>query len=147
MRMLHTNEPIGFVAAQLEKIQWVDVPEIPAVQAAVLLGDPEKAGPFVIRVRLPPNFQVEPHTHREGRTYTIISGEWNLGFGDKFDPRQFKTFGQGGFYRLPAGVVHFQAAGRHGTIIQIEGVGPSSTDFLRPEKKTWSIPSEPTTGK
>jgi hypothetical protein len=143
---LMANEPFGFVGVLPEKIQWIDNPRVPGVQAAVLSGDPEKSGPFIIRVKLPADIRVEPHTHREARTYTILSGEWKLGFGDTFDPQQLKTFTQGALYRLPAGVVHFQAAGQHGAIIQIEGIGPSSTDFLHPEKK-WSMPNESGSGK
>jgi len=33
---------------------------------------------------------------------------------------------------LPARVPHFQAAGPAGAVVQIESIGPTSTDFIEP---------------
>jgi uncharacterized RmlC-like cupin family protein len=103
-----------------------------------LLGDLHTPGPLVVRVKLRANLRIEPHTHQEARTYTILSGEWQLGFGDKFDTKKLRVYGQGGLYRLPAKVPHFQASGPRGATIQIESIGPSSTDFLNPGRQ-WSV--------
>jgi hypothetical protein len=73
-----------------------------------------------------------PHTHREPRTYTVLDGEWRLGLGTKFDDMRLRSYPAGAVYRLRANVPHFRAAGALETIVQIESVGPSSTDFIDP---------------
>lgn len=129
--MLGQKAPEGFVKVLPSEIKWQPNNVLSGVQEAVLLGDPAKSGePIVIRVKLPPQIKVMPHTHPDARTYTVLSGEWKLGFGDRFDPAALQTFPAGSVYRLPAGVAHFQATGSSETVIQIESLGPSRTDFL-----------------
>jgi Aspartyl protease len=126
------DEPSGFAKVLPSDIKWIAEPAAPGVEVAILLGDPAKPGPFVVRVRLPGEVRVMPHTHPVERTYTVLTGEWKLGFGETYDPAQLKTFPAGSIYRLPAHVAHFQATGPGETIIQIHAVGPSTTDFLNP---------------
>src|SRR5687768_8468794 len=81
--VLMLSKPVGFVAVKPDNVQWIANSHVLGVQAAVLLGNPEQAGPFIVRVKLPASIRIEPHTHREARTYTILEGEWKLGFGEK----------------------------------------------------------------
>jgi len=113
-------------------INWIPEPAAPGVELAILLGDPGKPGPFVVRVRLPADVGIMPHTHPVARTYTVLTGEWKLGFGKTYDPAKLQSFPAGSVYRLPAKVPHFQATGSGGTVIEIHAVGPSTTDFLNP---------------
>jgi hypothetical protein len=126
------DEPSGFAKVLPSDIQWIPEPAVPGVEVAMLLGDPGKPGPFVVRVRLPGEVRVMPHTHPVERTYTVLTGEWKLGFGETYDAAKLKTFPAGSIYRLPARVAHFQATGSGETMIQIHAVGPSTTDFLNP---------------
>ena len=71
-----------------------------------------------------------PHTHPSARTYTVLAGEWKLGFGEKFEAEKLRTFPAGSVYSLPAGVPHFQATSVQGALIQIESTGPTRTDYL-----------------
>lgn len=125
-----------FQQVLLSDIKWVPSKIVPNGQVAVLIGDPEKSGPLVVRVKLPPRIRILPHTHPDSRTYTVLSGDWKLGFGDHFDPAALRTFPAGSVYRLPAGVAHFQATGEHETIVQIESMGPSRTDFIQNNDET-----------
>jgi hypothetical protein len=131
------DEPPGFMKVLPSEIKWIPDSAEP-VDSAILLGDPRKHGPFVIRVRFRGEVRVMPHTHPIERTYTVLAGEWKLGFGKVYDPAKLMTFPAGSIYRLPAGVAHFQATGPGETIVQIHAVGPSTTDFLdadgRPKK-------------
>src|ERR1700754_2958818 len=43
-------------------------------QLAVLQGDPGKAGPFVMRLKVPANYRVAPHSHSKDENLTVISG-------------------------------------------------------------------------
>jgi quercetin dioxygenase-like cupin family protein len=131
--MAQTNPkdpPSGFVAVRADAVPWQAHPSIKAAQVAILLGKPNEAGPLIVRVKLPPDEQVMPHTHPEARTYTVLSGEWKVGFGDKYDAGALLAYPAGSVYRLPARVAHYQAAGSSGAIVQIESIGPTSTDFV-----------------
>ena len=125
------DEPPGFVQVLPSTIRWRPSPAVPGSYVAVLLGNPQE-GPFVIRLKLPPGARVMPHTHSQARTYTVLAGEWKLGFGERYDAAALHSFPPGSLYRLPAKVPHFQAAGPVETIVQIDSVGPSSTDFMNP---------------
>jgi len=122
----------GFVKVLPSEIKWTPEPAAPGVELAILLGDPNKQGPFVVRVRLPADTRVMPHTHPVPRTYSVLAGEWKLGFGETYDPAKLQTFPAGSLYRLPAKVPHYQATGSAETIIEIHAVGPSRTDFVNP---------------
>jgi quercetin dioxygenase-like cupin family protein len=126
------HDPPGFVQVTPIDIKWLPNPAVPGSQVAILFGNPQDAGPLAIRVKFPPGAKVMPHTHGEPRTYTVLAGEWKLGFGVKFDIARLRSFPPGSNYRLPANVPHFQATGDVETIVQIESVAPSSTDFINP---------------
>jgi len=58
----------------------------PEARLAVLVGEPTKAGPYVVRVKLPGGVKLMPHTHPEDRIYTVVSGVFYIGLGTTFDP-------------------------------------------------------------
>jgi len=126
------DAPPGFVEVLPSAIKWLPSPVVPGTYRAVLLGNPDEAGPFVMRVKAPPGTRIMPHTHADARTYTVLAGEWKLGFGEKYDAGKLRSFPAGSVYRLPAKVPHFQATGQSETIVQIDSVGPSTTDFVNP---------------
>jgi hypothetical protein len=123
----------GFVAVLANEINWVPDPQAPGSATAILLGNPHQPGPFVLRVRLPANTKVMPHTHPVERIYSVLAGEWKLGFGKAYDAEKLYSFPAGSIYRLPAMVPHYQATGPAETIIEIHAVGPSTTDFVNPK--------------
>jgi quercetin dioxygenase-like cupin family protein len=123
--------PPGYVEVKASDVKWSAHPTVAGAQLAVLVGDPTKPGPFVMRVKFPPGTRVPPHTHPDERTYTVLAGEWRLGFGERFDAAALRSFDAGSLYRLPAKAAHFQEAGAAETIIQINSTGPTSTDLIR----------------
>jgi uncharacterized RmlC-like cupin family protein len=127
--------PTGFIGVLPQSIDWHPDPTVRGLQVAVLVGAPDKSGPLVLRVKLPANVKIMPHTHPNARTYTVLSGEWKLGFGDHFDSSRLLSFSSGSLYWLPARVPHFQATGSAETVVQIECVGPTATDFLGSDNK------------
>ncbi|HEU4797713.1 MAG TPA: cupin domain-containing protein, partial [bacterium] len=126
------NPPAEFVQVLPQDVQWKPHPIVAGAQIAVLLGNPSGEGPYAVRMRFPPNSRVQPHTHPEARSYTVLSGEWKLGFGERFDEAQLRSYPAGSLYRLPPNVAHYQASGAVETIIQIQGRGPSATNFIKP---------------
>ena len=96
----------------------------------MLIGDPTKPGLLVLRARLPADVRLMPHLHPESRTYTVLAGEWKLGFGKQFDATLLRSYPAGSVFRLPARVPHFQATGSTETVIQIESIGPTATEYI-----------------
>ena len=98
----------------------------------ILSGDPTKAGIYTIRLVLPAHTTVQSHSHKDDRAATVISGDWNIGYGPKFDAAGLKHMPPGSFYTEPAGQPHFATTGDQGVVIQITGYGPSDTVYVDP---------------
>jgi hypothetical protein len=68
------------VALMPDQVTWGPAPGLPADwQIAVPIGDPAKAGPYVQRVKLPPNAMIPPHTHPDDENITVLSGAFGIG--------------------------------------------------------------------
>ena len=104
----------------------------PAVQMTPLIGDPTKPGLYTVRVNIAPHTQVRPHTHRDNRSVTVISGTWHMGYGGTFDTKALKDLPPGSFYTEPAGQAHFAQTGDEPVVIWVTGYGPSDTKFVTP---------------
>jgi hypothetical protein len=74
-----------FVRIAPADIQWRDIPDGHGAQQAVLVGDPEKPGMYVVRVKFPPHVMDAPHWHPNARYVTVLEGTWYAGTGDTFD--------------------------------------------------------------
>ena len=71
----HQPDEDRFHAIRSEDVQWRSFPAFPPeARLAVLVGDPTKPGPYVIRVKLPAGTKMMPHEHPEDRIYTVLSG-------------------------------------------------------------------------
>lgn len=106
------------------ELKWKPSPRVPGLESAAILGDATKAGAIVYRVKFPANFTVQPHTHPDDRTYTILSGTWYVGWGTKFDETKLKALPAGSFYTEPANAPHFVVTKGDGAVIQITGTAP-----------------------
>ena len=125
------TDPAGFVQFAPDQIKWQPSTAIPpGGQSAVLYGDPRKAALFVTRLRQPADYRIQPHTHPEERTYTVISGTFYIGFGDKFDPSKLKAFPAGSMFVVPANTSHFHWMRSGEAVVQISGVGPSGIEYV-----------------
>ena len=70
---LAEGDPAGHVLLAPENLKWVDIPTLPGAKQAVLYGNPKEAGPYVMRIKFPPNTKNPPHTHPDNRQATVIS--------------------------------------------------------------------------
>ena len=114
-------------------IKWVGSPATPpGGQIAVLVGKLGQAGPYAFRLKFPADYKVMPHSHPEERIYTVLSGTWYIGLGDKFDPAKLKAFPVGSIYVIPARVHHFHWSKSGESIVQVNAVGPTATDYVDP---------------
>jgi quercetin dioxygenase-like cupin family protein len=119
------------IAVMPDQVKWGPAPGLPdGWQVAVLMGNPEKAGPYVERVKLPPNAMVPPHTHPDDENITVLSGSFGIGEGEAADKAKGRMLSAGSFYYLPANMAHFAWAGTEGAIVQIHGIGPSGMKMI-----------------
>lgn len=125
-------QPAVHVTVNADEVQWKEAPPIlPGAQMSVLHGDPSKEGVFVMRLKLPANYRVPPHTHPVDEIVTVISGEFNIGMGREFDQAKTKSYTAGGFIAMPPGTEHFVYTDQE-TVIQISTRGPWALNFVNP---------------
>jgi quercetin dioxygenase-like cupin family protein len=116
-----------------DAVKWGPAPPSlpPGAQAAVLLGNPGKEGPFVLRLKFPTRFIVPPHRHSKDELVTVISGALAVAAGEKLDPAA-KPLPAGSFVHLPAGMPHYAMASGE-TVVQINGTGPFDVIYVNPK--------------
>jgi anti-sigma factor ChrR (cupin superfamily) len=123
------------VAVKSSELKWSDIKGMPGWKQAILVGDPDKPGPYVERIKVPPNASVPPHSHPDTENITVLAGGLGIGEGAKFDKSKGTMLEVGSFYMLPANTVHYAWSGPKGVTLQIHGVGPSGMSMVDPAKK------------
>src|SRR5580765_408597 len=108
-----------------DKIQWGPAPAVftTGAQFAVLAGDPGKPGPFTVRLKLPDGYRVMPHWHPTAESLTVLSGEFHVGMGDKFDESSMLTLPAKSTAVVPMHHNHYAMA-KGETEVQVNGTGP-----------------------
>jgi quercetin dioxygenase-like cupin family protein len=104
---------------------------VAGIRTTLIVGDPSKAGPYAIRLRVPANTRIQAHTHRDDRTAVVISGVWYFGYGPIWAEAQEKALRAGSFYTEPSGVAHFAETKAEPVEVYITGNGPSDTIFVK----------------
>jgi quercetin dioxygenase-like cupin family protein len=117
----------------LSDLKWRPAPpSLPkGAKVAVLSGNPEQKGPFVMRVDFPAGFTVAPHHHPTDEYVTVISGNMSIGMGNHVDRASMKALSEGGFVRAKAGMNHYVTT-KSGGVVQINGTGPFTIIYANP---------------
>ena len=77
-------------------LTWADVPSLPpGAKIAVIEGPMNEAKPFTVRLKFPANYKIPAHSHPAIEHVTVITGTFNMGTGDKLDPKQTKAMSAG----------------------------------------------------
>jgi quercetin dioxygenase-like cupin family protein len=127
----HQPDEERFHAIRAEDIQWTTFAAYPPeVRLAVLVGDPSKPGPYVIRVKVPGGVKMMPHKHPEDRIYTVISGVFYIGLGETFDDSKLTAYAPGSIVVLPGGQPHFHWAKSGEYISQVTAIGPLGLNYI-----------------
>jgi quercetin dioxygenase-like cupin family protein len=117
-----------------EDIEWKPFPAFPPrARLAILIGHPDKPGPYVIRVKLPGGTRMMPHKHPEDRIYTVLSGVFYIGLGEVFDEGKLTAYPPGSVIVLPGGQAHFHWAKSGEYITQVTAIGPLGLEYVDPE--------------
>ncbi len=129
----HQPDQGHFHVISSEDVLWRPFPAFPKLaRLAVLIGDPTRPGPYVIRVKLPANVRMMPHRHPEDRVYTVISGVFYIGLGDTFDERKLTAHAPGSVIVLPGGTSHFHWARSGEYVTQVSAIGPLGLEYVEP---------------
>jgi quercetin dioxygenase-like cupin family protein len=105
---------------------------VAGILSTVLSGDPTKAGPYTIEIRVPPHTRIAAHDHRDERSAVVVAGQWYLGYGGTASDAALKPLPPGSFYTEPAGKAHFAMTRDEPAVVYISGFGPTSTTYVDP---------------
>jgi quercetin dioxygenase-like cupin family protein len=140
--MQHQPDEDRFRAIHAEDVEWKPFPAYPPeVRLAILVGDPAKPGPYVIRVKLPAGVRMAPHKHPEDRIYTVMSGVFYIGLGEAFDGTRLTAYAPGSVIVLPGGQAHFHWAKSGEYITQVTAIGPLGLAYVDPANDPRSRPA------
>jgi quercetin dioxygenase-like cupin family protein len=130
---LHQLGEAVFRSILPEAVDWTPFASFPpAARLAVLVGEPARSGPYVIRVKLPAGTKLMPHRHPEDRIYTVISGVFYIGLGDAFDAGKLQAYPPGSVVVLPGDTPHFHWAKSGEYVTQVTAIGPLGLEYIDP---------------
>jgi quercetin dioxygenase-like cupin family protein len=114
-----------------EDIEWKPFAAFPPeARLAVLVGHPSEQGPYTIRVKVPHGVKLMPHRHPEDRIYTVISGIFYIGLGDRFDADKLEAYPPEAVIILPGNTSHFHWAKSGEYITQVTAIGPLGLEYV-----------------
>lgn len=117
-----------------ENIQWAPFPAFPpSARLAILVGDTSASSPYVVRVKVPDGVKLMPHRHPEDRIYTVISGIFYIGIGERFAPEKLKAYPPGSVVVLPGNTPHFHWAKSGEYVTQVTANGPLGIEYVNPK--------------
>lgn len=124
---------MGHIMLNTGDFKWMDAPPgLPAgAKVSVLSGDPSKPGPFTIRIMMPENYRVPPHTHPSYENVVVLEGSLYMGSGEKIEESKAMKLDAGGYSAIPANAPHYVFAKDKATI-QVNGEGPFAINYINP---------------
>src|SRR2546427_12223432 len=78
--------PAALVYKSPDQLKWRDPSGAAGINQAVLVGDPEKPGLYVVMNRFKPGNFSRPHFHPHDRFITVVKGTWWCARGIKYEP-------------------------------------------------------------
>jgi quercetin dioxygenase-like cupin family protein len=105
---------------------------VSGIRTIVLKGDPTKPGLYTILLRVPAHTRIAAHRHPDDRVATVVSGTWYFGYGRMFDRTQLRALSVGSYYTEPPNEDHFAETRDTEVLVQITGVGPTGTTYVKP---------------
>jgi quercetin dioxygenase-like cupin family protein len=114
-----------------DDVDWKPFPAFPpSVRLAIIVGRPAEAGPYTVRVRVPRGVKLMPHRHPEDRVYTIMSGVFYIGLGERFDADKLQAYPPGSVIVLPGNTPHFHWAKSSEYVTQVNAIGPLGIEYV-----------------
>ena len=137
MRLIRTALVLAALPLQVSlaqnAVKWGPAPAVfpKGAKMAVMQGDPGKSDLFTVRLDMPKGYKIAPHFHPTDEHITVISGNFQVGMGDKMDTKGAMNLKAGGFATAPAKQHHWAVARTH-TVVQVHAIGPFALTYVNP---------------
>jgi hypothetical protein len=107
------------------QIPWVE--NASGSATAVLVGDPNKPGLYIVLNKWHAHHNSRPHFHPNDRFITVISGTWWVNTGPKYDPDGMVPMPAGSFVTHYGKQIHYDGAKDGDCVLEIVGMGPATS--------------------
>lgn len=127
-------EPAAHAVVQSDQVTFSPI-EVPGfdtgMKIAAIHGDPNAlSGMYVIRLQFPAGYQFPAHWHPNAENLTVLSGDLQLGMGEKVDAAKLVSYKPGAFMYIPGKMPHFGGA-KEATVIQLHGQAPFKIELVK----------------
>lgn len=124
----------GHLLLEPEELEWGEIGSMAGdARIAVIEGDLSKEAPFTFRLRLPPDYEIDPHVHPAYERVTVLSGTLHFAHGEEFDRDSATRLPTGGVAIMAPGEPMYGFTGDEETVIQLHGTGPWGIEYIEPE--------------
>ena len=131
---VHQPGQESFRSVLPEQIEWKPFAAFPpSVRLAIVVGEPATPYSYVIRVKVPSGVKLMPHRHPEDRVYTVLSGVFYIGLGEKFDADKLQAYPPGSVVVLPGNTFHYHWAKSGEYVTQVTAIGPLGLEYKDPK--------------
>lgn len=101
-------------------------------RAAILTGDPDSDGTYVLRVKLPAKYRIPPHWNSAALSVTVLSGEVALGLGDGYESESLRSYAAGSYLEFPKRARLYLETHAKPAVLEIRGEGAWETVYVKP---------------
>lgn len=109
-------------------------------EVAMMYGDLNKPGPYLVLMKWNPSWFSAPHSYRTDRICVVVSGTWWVNSGEDFTPVQAVPVQAGGFVLRHARTWHYDgvpAEVKEPVIVAVFGTGPVDIQLADPPQPSW----------
>jgi hypothetical protein len=136
---INSRETFVLQPNQIQFKAWQGLPP-ESGEMAMLYGDLNKPGPYLVMMRWNPGWFSAPHNYRTDRICVVVSGTWRVDSGADFTPQETVPVPAGGFVLRRARTWHYDgvpADGKEPVVIAVFGIGPVDIRLADPAKPSW----------
>jgi hypothetical protein len=125
--------PIGFQIDPAGRHRLATVPGVSAFGAPCHPRRPSlRTRPLLDQGEDARRHETDADKHPEDRIYTVMSGVFYIGLGDRFDGDAVQAYPPGSVIVLPGNTPHFHWAKSGEYVTQITAIGPLGLEYLDP---------------
>jgi hypothetical protein len=136
---INPSETFVLQPGQIQFKPWQGLPSASG-EMAMLYGDLNKPGPYLVMMKWNPGWFSAPHNYRTDRICVVVSGTWWVESGADFTPQQTVPVAAGGYVLRHARTWHYDgvpANGKEPVMIAVFGIGPVDLRLADPAKPSW----------
>jgi len=136
---INPHETFVLQSNEIQFKTWDGLPQ-KSGEMAMLYGDPNKPGPYLVMMRWNPGWFSAPHNYGTDRICAVVSGTWYVNSGSDFTPQQTVPVPAGGFVLRHSRTWHYDgvpADKNEPAVIAVFGMGPVDIRLSDPGKPSW----------